>query len=139
MCDYCDCRTRPLLAQLGGDHERIMAVAGRVRTAADAEDRMHTARGLRTMLDAHSRREEAALYPELALAGVPTDALEAEHAEVDATLRSAAAGVAIEWTQVTEALERLDSHIHREEYDLFPAAHQVLDDAAWDRIDAATD
>ncbi len=135
MCDYCDCRTRPLLVQLGVDHERIGVVVRQFRTAADAGDRKERARELRALLDSHSRIEEAALYPELARVGLPTDALEAEHAAVDAALDAAVADVATEWTQVTVALEGLEDHIHREEYDLFPAAHQMLDDAAWDRMD----
>ena len=137
MCDYCDCRTRPLLAQLGADHEQIVVMASRLRAAVDPDDRMRLARQLREALDLHSRREEAALYPELARAGVPTDALHAEHAEVDATLASAAGERDVVDVDVRKVLDELDEHIHREEYDLFPAAHQILDDAAWDRIDAA--
>lgn len=73
-------------------------------------------------------------YPELALAGVPTDAMEAEHDEVHAVLRTAAQAPDVDRAALETALRRLEGHIHREEYDLFPAAHQVLDDAAWDRI-----
>lgn len=91
------------------------------------------------MLDAHSHKEEAALYPELTRAGVPTDALQAEHAQADAALRSSVSGTGTEWAEIMAALKRLEDHIHREEHDLFPAAHQLLDDAAWDRIHPATD
>ena len=137
MCDYCDCRTRPLLAHLGADHERILAGVHRLRTASgagDADRRMVLASELVDVLEGHDRLEEAALYPELALAGVPTDAMEAEHEQVDAVLRRVAGAGEVEPAELATALRRLEAHIHREEYDLFPAAHQVLDDAAWDRI-----
>lgn len=140
MCDYCDCRTRPLLAQLGRDHERILDAAHRLRDAVadgDAPGRRRLARELHDVLEVHGGAEEAALYPELALAGVPTAAMEAEHAEVHEVLASASAGDDVDVVRVTTALTALEGHIHREEYDLFPAAHQLLDAAAWDRIDGA--
>lgn len=137
VCDYCDCRTRPLLAHLGADHERILTGVHGLRTATDSGDadrRMVLAGELVDVLEEHGRLEEAALYPELALAGVPTDAMEAEHEDVDAVLRRAAGAPEVDPVELATALRRLEAHIHREEYDLFPAAHQVLDDAAWDRI-----
>lgn len=137
VCDYCDCRTRPLLAHLGADHERILTGVHGLRAASeprDADRRMALAAELVDVLEEHGRLEEAALYPELALAGVPTDAMEAEHEEVHAVLRTAAETSEVDPAALETALRRLEAHIHREEYDLFPAAHQVLDDAAWDRI-----
>ena len=137
MCDYCDCRTRPLLAHLGADHERILTVVHGLRAASEPGDtgrRMALAAELVAVLEEHGRLEEAALYPELALAGVQTEAMEAEHGEVHAVLRTAAQAPDVDPAALETALRRLEGHIHREEYDLFPAAHQVLDDAAWDRI-----
>lgn len=82
MCDYCDCRTRPLLAQLGADHERIGVLAARLLRDVEAANRSSARRTVR------------------------------------------------------ELAEMLEAHIDREEYDLFPAAHQILDDPAWDRLEA---
>ena len=139
MCDYCGCRTRLLLAQLAGDHERILTAIHELRTATDtgdAETQKRLARGLVAVLEVHGALEEAVLYPELACVGVPTEVMETEHADVHAALRAAARAARVDRPAVAAALRCLEDHIHREEYDLFPAAHQLLDDVAWDRIHA---
>ena len=133
MCDYCGCRTRPLLARLGIDHARIQGLSTAIRHDMGVDTALAT---LAELLAAHSATEEAGLYPELAAAGIATDDLYADHAAVDALVAAARAGDAAALTELEGALARLDAHIQREEYDLFPAAHQLLSDAAWDRIDA---
>ena len=140
MCDYCGCRARALLERLGRDHERIMAVARRLRSSFDvddATDRMHHARELQRLLETHDRIEESGLYPELDRAGVPTAHMQAEHGAVDGALHAAADPGPVEPDRVIRALDVLEEHIRREEYDLFPAAHQLIDDAGWDRIDGS--
>jgi hypothetical protein len=122
MCDYCDCRSRPLLASLAADHEQIGLLAQRV--AADDVDTDE----LLGLLDRHADDEEAGLYPELAASGIDTAELEAEHEAIHDGLRST------DPDEVLKATRRLALHIHVEEYDLFPAAHQLLDDAAWTRL-----
>ena len=118
-----------------------MAVARRLRSSVDADDvtvRMHDARDLLRLLETHDRIEESGLYPELDRAGVPTAHMQAEHHAVDAVLHAAAEPEPIEPGEVMRALDVLEEHIHREEYDLFPAAHQMIDDAGWDRIDRSS-
>lgn len=139
MCDYCDCRTRPPLERLGRDHERIVGSAQRLRARLRADDRGMgpEARALQQLLEEHDRWEEAGLYAELDRVGLGTAGLRADHEVIHAILGAAADGSAIESSSVLGALDQLEEHIHREEYDLFPAAHQVVDDAGWDRIERA--
>lgn len=139
MCDYCDCRTRPPLERLGRDHERIVGAAQRLRARFHADDMAVRldARALQRLLEDHDRLEEAGLYAELDRVGLGTAGLRADHEAIHAILGAAADGSAIESSSVLRALDQLEEHIHREEYDLFPAAHQVIEDAGWDRIEQA--
>jgi len=138
MCDYCDCRTRPPLERLGRDHERIVGSAQRLRARVHVDDMARLeARSLQQLLEDHDQWEEAGLYAELDRAGIDTTDLRADHEAIHAILGAAADGSAIEPDSVLRALDQLQEHIHREEYDLFPAAHQVIDDAGWDRIEQA--
>jgi hypothetical protein len=138
MCDYCGCRSRPLIAALGDEHERIAGLSGELRRmiAAGAGDAAVAAgaRRLVEVLAAHSAREEGGLYVELDATGVETAAMHAEHHHIDDALAEAAAG-RVERAALVQVLDVLARHVHDEEYDLFPAAHQLLDDAAWDRIE----
>lgn len=143
MCDYCGCRSRPLVARLAADHERFTRLADQARTALAAGD-SPAARAvleeLAARLRAHDALEEGGIYPELIAEGLASDALAAEHAAIDdavaaALADSGALAVTGGGADLVAALDRLAAHIVREEYDLFPAAHQMLSDAAWDRID----
>jgi hypothetical protein len=138
MCDYCDCRTRPLIAELGEQHAGITAAIARLRLA-QREDRPlgPPAAALVTLLQHHSALEEATLYPELPAVDIPDAPLVAEHDAVDRALGRVAGGH--DEDALDDVLDALERHIRTEEYDLFPAAHQLLDDQAWDRIDARHD
>lgn len=136
MCDYCDCRFRPLIAALGEDHARISTLSARLRARAEAGDRAGAAvvaADLAAVLDPHSRLEESGLYVELEAIGFDAADLHAEHLRVDEAVAAAAAGTA-DLPEVIDALDALTRHIRMEEYDLFPAAHQLLDHQAWDRL-----
>lgn len=138
MCDYCGCRSRPLVADLGADHGRIADLASVVRRALDDGDRPGARQALTELahvLEPHAVLEEGSLYPELALEGIATKEMYADHAFVDSTIRDAVAGSSEAWAEVPSALSRLAGHIATEEYDLFPAAHQLLSDVAWDRVE----
>ncbi len=129
------------MAQLGDDHERITSLSGEVRRALEAGDTVTAAAALDTLalvLAPDSALEEAGLYPELKASGITADGLYADHAAVDAAIKATVSGEPGAWEAVPHALELLDRHIHVEEYDLFPAAHHLLSDAAWDRIDQAS-
>jgi hypothetical protein len=137
MCDYCGCRSRPLIAEFGDEHERIADLSGELRrqivAGTDDEAVAVGARRLVEVLAAHSAREVGGLYVELDASGIDTGAMHAEHHHIDDALADAAAG-RVDRSALVQALDLLARHVHDEEYDLFPAAHQLLDDAAWDRI-----
>ena len=135
MCDYCDCRTRPLIAELGEQHADITATIGRLRRAMQGGDPLDgIAAELAGLLRPHSELEEATLYPELPGVDIAEEPLVADHDAVDAVIAAVAAGGATDG--LADALDALERHIRTEEFDLFPAAHQLLDDGAWDRIEA---
>jgi Uncharacterized conserved protein len=138
VCDYCGCRSRPLFAKLGVDHEVITTLAGDVRRALTGEDRPRATSALTELAEAlrpHSELEERTLYPELTAEGIASDHLYSEHEEVDTAISNALAGSDEAWAQLQSVLDLLARHIRTEEYDLFPAAHQLLSNPAWDRMD----
>jgi hypothetical protein len=94
MCDYCGCRSRPLVAELGGEHERIAGLPGELRrqlSAGAADEAVAAgARRLVEVLAAHSARDEGGLYSELDASGVDTAVMHAEHHHVDDALADAA-------------------------------------------------
>jgi hypothetical protein len=140
MCDYCGCRSRALLAKLGEDHARLALQCHRLLVAIAAGDVDAAADAVAVLagqLRPHSALEEAGLYQELRAAGIETGGLFEDHARVDAAVAAAVRGDPGAWAGLPAALSELQAHIDREEYDLFPAAHQLLDDPAWDRLDAS--
>lgn len=134
MCDYCDCRSIPLIEALSEDHEVVLALVADVRRAlaggrtADADA---TLAELLDLLDEHTAVEEASLFPALEAtggAGSTVEELEGDHREIE---RLAAAGA-------TEALlALLERHVHREEHDVFPAARQLVPADRWDHVHRA--
>lgn len=129
MCDYCGCRGRAPVEGFGHDHERIGLLVASLEQALRSGTRDDEARAeLLSLLARHGAAEEGGLYRELAVIGIDTARMEAEHDDVDQALASDDPAV------VLPALARLRAHIHAEEYDLFPAAHQLLDDDAWQRV-----
>ncbi len=139
MCDYCGCRSRNLLSELGHDHDRIRTVAAAAMAAVASGDvavATEAVAKLTTMLEAHSALEEGGLYPELSAEGVDVVPMVDDHAVIDDAVAAAGRGDTGAWEALPTALDRLVHHITAEEYDLFPAAHQILSDPAWDRIEA---
>ena len=127
MCDCCDCRSRPRISQLWADHERISSLSAALRARIESDDADGAAiatRELAAALDPHSRVEEAGLYVELGSIGCEAGDLEAKHERVDRAVEAAAVGNA-DFAEVIDALDVLARHICTEEYDLFPAAHQL--------------
>jgi hemerythrin-like domain-containing protein len=142
MCDYCGCRTQPSIARLGEEHDRIESVAEHLRAAHTRGDRdgaAAIASALLTLLVPHVAREEGALFPELTGAGAShhVQRLEDEHEQFDLALRPIAGGVASasEWAALPRAIDGLRAHIWTEEFDVFPAALQLLDPSAWQRVE----
>jgi hypothetical protein len=87
-------------------------------------------------LGVHTRKEEAGLFTELAVAGYAPDIeiLLGDHHVMDA-IAAAAADPAL--AGLDACLSALEQHIYREEQDVFPAAMVLLDGQAWARAEAA--
>lgn len=141
MCDYCGCRRHPTIALLSDEHERIESLASALGSAHAEGAPTRTAQAAAELVAAlapHTDREEHGLFVELDAAGATehADQLRTEHAQLDAVFRRVAHGDRAAWAQLDSALRALHRHILREEQDVFPAADQLLDDAAWNRVNA---
>lgn len=137
MCDYCGCRSMPVIADLGDDHERILLLAGDIRRAlaagstADAEEALED---LRVVLVLHHAVEEASLLPALATEGL-ADEVATQASEHAAESRALAELRGVHDPSLASVLDDLHDHISREEYDLFPAALLAIGPADWDLVE----
>jgi hemerythrin-like domain-containing protein len=137
VCDYCDCRSHPEIADLSSDHEALTSMLGRLRSAVQAEDRFAAAALVTTVHDtlhSHATREEHGVFA--ALRAQVGDAyvrmFEDDHPSIHELLDRADGD---DWVLAcTGLVELLGDHILREESDLFPAAHQLLTSDQWARI-----
>lgn len=135
MCDYCDCRRVPEIATLGQQHERIEELSDQLLAAvkAGSADVPAALERLRRALDPHVAREEAGIFTQARVAGLGSfyvDDLEEEHREFAEFLAGDFDAESLE-----KFLEELHRHIAIEEYDLFPAASQVLSHEQWEVVD----
>ncbi len=135
MCDHCNCRDFPPIAELSREHEAILALAAPLAAAtrgATASDPSVAVR-LVELLRLHSAKEEVGLYPLLiAEMGAPPDAfdhLEEEHVEILAAIEAG--------TFDHLALYALQRHIEEEEEVLFSGALFHFDGSTWDDLEAA--
>jgi hypothetical protein len=143
MCDYCSCRSKPVIEGLGADHEDLLTRAGQVRSLIDAGERAAARAELDELLDrlrVHTAVEEASVFVGLRAAGELVDHVEklaAEHHDmwaVTAALDVDGPG----WDEaVRQLLDDLHAHIADEEYDLFPAANIAIALGGWDEIEVA--
>lgn len=136
MCDYCDCRRIDEIADLGAEHDRIEELADRVLTAVKNGDSAAGERftELIELLTAHVEREEAGIFVEARTAGLASyyvEDLEEDHRNFAATL---ADPLRLSPAEIERLFDDLHRHIAIEEYDLFPAAAQVLTEVQWERI-----
>lgn len=134
MCDYCDCRRIPEIAELGAQHDRIEELADEALRAAKSgsPDLAEAVDRLRQALDPHVAREESGVFTQARAAGLGpyyVDELEDEHRQFAALLDGEFDVVSLE-----AFLDELHRHIAIEEYDLFPAAAQVLEEKQWDAM-----
>ncbi|MGD9704475.1 MAG: hemerythrin domain-containing protein [Acidimicrobiia bacterium] len=140
MCDYCDCRSIPLIDALGHDHEHLERLGGELLAAIGAGD-LGSARNvfdrLAALLARHTQIEETALFLALAAASDGSDvrSLLDDHEAIDHALITLADadddGMA---AGAPSLLARLHTHIVREEYDVFPAVRLLIPAVAWDEI-----
>ena len=142
MCDYCSCRSMPVIEELGADHEDLLARAGRVRTLiADGDRSLARAEfdDLLARLRVHTEVEEASVFAGLRTAGElldDVDALSADHAHVWSVASELGVDDARD-AAVIQLLDDLHEHITREEYDLFPATLVAIGPTEWDHIEMA--
>ncbi len=135
MCEYCDCRRIPEIAQLGEEHDYITELADEVEIQASggAPARMAALVRLRETLTFHAQREERGIFAEGMVAGLKNyyiEDLEDDHRRfVEALSDPALDGVALQ-----ALLDNLHRHIAIEEYDFFPAAAKHLSDEQWQSI-----
>ena len=136
MCDYCGCRSEPEIAALSADHERMLVLtAGLRRAQAAGVAAPELVAELTGMLGPHARREEGGVFAALVAEGVDTEYVlrfEHEHEMLEDLLASADAP-----HHMMQIVDLLEDHILREESDLFPAAHQMLDSDTWATIAAS--
>ncbi len=136
MCDYCGCRSMPVIADLGDDHDRLLLLADDVRRALAAGDDGLARERLRELAVVHATHiavEEASILPALAAVDGVADQVD-EHASAGDALRRLEA---LSTEEVLAVLDELHDHIAREEYDLFPAALLLIAPGDWDRDEAS--
>jgi hemerythrin-like domain-containing protein len=138
MCEYCGCRSFPLIARLTEEHEEIANAAGRLRRAVthSEADPITALDELLALLRPHTGVEETGLFVELRAEGSlaeEVDKLCAEHDDIHGVL-GAVDRTTPDWPAVLAALDRLHRHIDNEEHGLFPASIIALPIDAWDRV-----
>jgi|SRR5690606_4288571 len=142
MCEHCGCRQFPVVGRLSEDHLRIHELSGRLRRAIRAGDD-GAARGwlteLTDLLVPHVATEESGLFAELRDDETAREFVERlcdDHDDLAAALRPPDRERP-DWKAVLAGLDRLQDHIDKEEYGVFPAAVILLSMPAWERITAA--
>jgi hemerythrin-like domain-containing protein len=141
MCDYCECRTHSQIASLSDDHEVLLELLGTLGASIAADDHERAREllaDLHRRLDTHAAREERGVFTQLRRVVRDDDYVamfERDHQHLhellDATHHT-------DWRRpAAEFVADLREHILREETDLFPAAHQMLEPRDWAAIDDA--
>jgi hypothetical protein len=132
----------PLIEELAAEHERLTDLAAQVRRAVRDDDagRARDRFGeLVVLLMVHTAAEEAGVYAALRAVGElgdQVDALLADHASA----RQSTGGLGgSRWEEelVLGVIAELETHIAREEYDLFPATLLAIPPAGWDAAEQA--
>ncbi|MFJ6070702.1 hemerythrin domain-containing protein [Streptomyces sp. NPDC093065] len=143
MCEYCGCQSLASIDELTREHDEVVALISRVRTARGAGDTVAAAdlaRRIAAVLTPHTRVEEHGLFPAMA-AEFPgrIAALEAEHRRIEAVLAEAADGVPADpaWPdRLLDVLGLLREHILKEQDGVFPAALATLTTEQWEDVEA---
>lgn len=142
MCDYCSCRSMPLIEELTADHDRLsdlgVQVIRAIREGDSAQARASFGE-LAALLWVHTAVEEAGVFSALRAAGELGDQVDALLADHEATLASIGALAGDQWDEAAalDLIADLDVHIAREEYDLFPATLMAMPPAGWDAAEHA--
>ncbi|MBQ0827098.1 hemerythrin domain-containing protein [Streptomyces tagetis] len=143
MCEYCGCQSLTSIDQLTREHDTVVALISRVRTARRSGDTAAAAalaRRIAAVLGPHTRVEEEGLFPALADDfPVQIAALTEEHRQIEAVLGEAEGGVPADpaWPdKLLAALADLREHILKEQDGVFPAALASLTTDQWEDVEA---
>jgi hypothetical protein len=138
VCDYCGCRSVELIDRLGQEHADLLLQGSTIRRQTLIGDLAEARTSLAQLvadLGRHTRTEEGALFPVMRYAGMEETAaeLDGEHRALEHLVREAAIADDAAWPSIAiELLAILSAHVRREEYDVFPAAAQLVPPARWD-------
>ncbi|MFA3878061.1 hemerythrin domain-containing protein [Streptomyces sp. MMCC 100] len=143
MCEYCGCQSLTSIDELTREHDAVVALFSRVRTARGTGDTVTAAglaRRIAAVLAPHTQVEEHGLFPAMA-AEFPDRiaALEAEHRRIEAVLAEAADGVPADPARpdrLLDVLAQLREHILKEQDGVFPAALATLTTEQWEAVEA---
>jgi hypothetical protein len=142
MCDHCGCR-QGSIGRLMDQHEQITAYGAQVRHGVSVGDEPAARAAfalLLAVLEPHNAWEERGLFARMAAQGDFADHvsdLVAEHEQLHTAIADAETAPEGWGAAIVELLDRLDAHIYRENFGLFPGAIAVLDADDWDAIIAA--
>ena len=146
MCEYCGCQDVTAIGDLTREHDEVVGLMSKVRTAhaiGDIDTMAAVARRIADILAPHTAVEEEGLFPLLA-DDFPDQiaVLRAEHRHVEHVLAAAATGTPDDpdWpAALLEVLQDLRTHILKEQDGVFPAALTSLTGSDWDSVDAVRD
>lgn len=136
MCDYCNCRSHPEIAELSAEHDRLEAMLHELAARVSAGDELGaqaSLTALRGALERHAGREEGGVFAALRAVDVDGGYLDGFLEDHDA-LHGLVDGTGGWRERAAEVTRLLHAHIQREESDLFPAAHQLLTPRQWDAV-----
>jgi hemerythrin-like domain-containing protein len=144
MCEYCGCKTVPLIRELMDEHTALLDQAVHIRRAL-AEQRWERAGELLQvfthLLERHVTREERGVFAAMRAAGEFVEevaALEDEHVVLDTAVNRLEPGtIAGLETRFAELVVRLGEHIEREDLGIFPVAVVSLGGPGWDLVEQA--
>lgn len=144
MCDYCSCRSMPVIEALGADHEALIDCSEDVERAIVRGETDAARRHLAGLVDAlrrHDAVEEASVFAALRAAGELLDDVEVlttEHARTWSDVDDLDRLQGPSWDAAAmRFVTGLRDHIAREEYDLFPATLLAIGPREWDAAEVA--
>jgi len=146
VCEYCGCKSVPLIRELMDEHTALLDQAVHIRHALSKERWDLAAQLLQVFthgLDTHVTREERGVFAAMRDSGDFVDeviALEAEHDALDAAVvrldPDTPAGLAARFDAL---VAELTEHIEREDLGIFPVAVVTLGGSGWKTVQDAHD
>lgn len=144
MCDYCSCRSMPVIEDLGADHEALLDLADDVERSIARHDESAARRQFARLVEGlrlHTAVEEASVFAALVAARElvdDVDALTGDHNKVWTDVENLDLLEGDAWgAAVARVLADLRGHITQEEYDLFPATLVAIGPQEWDAVELA--